>query len=106
MDKKRTVLDQGGFWKPSVSSSFGHSSSSNSRNYSNSGSGGGGGGDVLRDDEGGGSASAAVAIRPFNFATTPLAMQRQCLPIAKHRTQLLYALEHYSVIVVVGETGE
>ena len=102
MDKKRAVLDQGGFWKPSMSPSFGHNSSSNSRNYNNSG----GGGDVLRDDEGGGSASAAVAIRTFNFATTPLAMQRQCLPIAKHRTQLLYALEHYSVIVVVGETGE
>ena len=42
---------------------------------------------------------------PFNFKTTPLTLQRQCLPIANHRTQMLYALEHHSVIVVVGETG-
>jgi ATP-dependent RNA helicase DDX35 len=42
---------------------------------------------------------------PFNFQRTPLSMQRQCLPIAKHRTQLLYALEQFSVIVIVGETG-
>lgn len=42
---------------------------------------------------------------PFNFQTIPLSMQRQCLPIAKHRTQLLYAMEHYSVVVLVGETG-
>jgi HrpA-like helicases len=42
---------------------------------------------------------------PFNFQTIPLSMQRQCLPIAKHRTQLLYAMEYYSVVVLVGETG-
>ena len=42
---------------------------------------------------------------PFNFQTTPLSMQRQCLPIAKHRSQLMYAMDKYSVIVVVGETG-
>ncbi len=42
---------------------------------------------------------------PFNFQTSALSIQRQCLPIANHRTQLLYALENFSVIVVVGETG-
>lgn len=41
----------------------------------------------------------------FNFSRSPLAMQRQMLPISKHRSQLLYAIENFSVIVVVGETG-
>lgn len=82
-----------------MASSFGHSNTSGAN-------GSGGDDDFLRDDEGdGGGGASATSIRPFNFATTPLAIQRQCLPIVKHRTQLLYALEHYSVIVVVGETG-
>ena len=36
---------------------------------------------------------------------TPLAQQRMLLPIYKHKRQILYALERFSVVVVVGETG-
>ncbi|KAL9190234.1 hypothetical protein ACHAXT_007445 [Thalassiosira profunda] len=32
-------------------------------------------------------------------------LERQILPIAAHRTQILYSLEKYGVVVLVGETG-
>eukprot|EP01138_Halocafeteria_seosinensis_P000733 gb/GECG01000750.1/.p1 GENE.gb/GECG01000750.1/~~gb/GECG01000750.1/.p1 ORF type:complete len:578 (+),score=70.99 gb/GECG01000750.1/:1-1734(+) len=35
----------------------------------------------------------------------PLDQQRQLLPIFQYRDQLLYALEHYLTIILVGETG-
>eukprot|EP00501_MAST-03F_sp_TOSAG23-6_P001165 GSMAST32.ASY1.ANO1.1209.1 assembled CDS len=35
----------------------------------------------------------------------PLSAQRRGLPISAHRESILYALEHYSVLIVVGETG-
>jgi len=35
----------------------------------------------------------------------PLAVQRQRLPIAKCRESLLYALDQYRAVIVVGETG-
>jgi len=35
----------------------------------------------------------------------PLSRQRQLLPIARYRDSLLYALEEYRTVVVVGETG-
>ena len=31
--------------------------------------------------------------------------QRMLLPIYKHKRQILYAMEHYCVVVIVGETG-
>lgn len=31
--------------------------------------------------------------------------QRRLLPIYKHRTEILYLLEHHSTVVIVGETG-
>lgn len=34
-----------------------------------------------------------------------LQQQRRLLPIYKHRRQILYAVEHFSVVVIVGETG-
>lgn len=37
--------------------------------------------------------------------TGPIELQRQCLPIFKHRRQILYAIENYSLIIIVGETG-
>ncbi len=77
MSKRR--LDQTGFWKPR--SSF--LKEENERN------------------DGDGSSPSFV----FNFSRSPLLLQRQALPIAKHRRQILYALEHYSVIIIVGETG-
>ena len=42
---------------------------------------------------------------PFNFSVAPLAQQRMLLPIYKHKKQILYALEEYHVVVIVGETG-
>ncbi|CAJ1931758.1 unnamed protein product [Cylindrotheca closterium] len=42
---------------------------------------------------------------PFNFSNAPLAQQRLLLPIYKHKRQILYALEHHRVTVIVGETS-
>lgn len=36
---------------------------------------------------------------------TPLMHQRMLLPIYKHKRQILYAMEQYGVVVIVGETG-
>jgi len=77
--KSNARYDRSGFWKPSPFTSQ----------------------DI---NEKGMSTNTEVSV-PFNFQTIPLSQQRQCLPITAHRTQLLYALEHNSVIVVVGETG-
>lgn len=35
----------------------------------------------------------------------PLQQQRRLLPIYKHRRQILYAVENYPIVVIVGETG-
>ena len=89
MSKRR--LDESGFWKPnhsnqtkshsSTSSSTTFSSSSSSKNNNNNNN------------------------HIFNFNSSPLYIQKTSLPIYKHKKQILYALEHYSVIVIVGETG-
>lgn len=41
----------------------------------------------------------------FNFSHAPLAQQRMLLPIHKHKRQILYAMEHHGVVVIVGETA-
>jgi ATP-dependent RNA helicase DDX35 len=41
----------------------------------------------------------------FNFSRAPLAQQRMLLPIYKHKRQIHYSMEHYGVVVLVGETG-
>lgn len=38
-------------------------------------------------------------------ATVSMKQQRLLLPIAGHRSQLLYALETHQVLIMVGETG-
>ena len=53
---------------------------------------------LQEDDEG-------VGGVPLHVQTAPLAQQRLLLPIHKHRRQILYAVEEYPVVVVVGETG-
>jgi ATP-dependent RNA helicase DDX35 len=75
MSKRR--LDETGFWKPNSSS--------------------------IKDD--GSTRDSESSSNVFNFNRSPLFLQRQTLPIAKHRRQILYALEHYSVLIIVGETG-
>lgn len=42
---------------------------------------------------------------PKSSSRMPLLQQRMLLPIYKHKRQILYAVEHYSVVVIVGETG-
>ena len=74
----------GKFWKPGTT--FSNQSSS-----------------ILIDDSNKGTGDDCGAI--FNFRTDPLSLQRQMLPIHKYRRQILYAMENFSVIIVVGETG-
>lgn len=45
------------------------------------------------------------ATTTFNFSTAPLAQQRTLLPIYKHKRQILYTLEEFHVVIIVGETG-
>jgi len=41
----------------------------------------------------------------FNFSSAPLAQQRILLPIHKHKRQILYSVERFGVVVIVGETA-
>jgi len=41
----------------------------------------------------------------FEHSRAPIAQQRLLLPIRKYRTLILYSLEHYQFIVIVGDTG-
>ena len=78
---KRPFHQAGGFWKPK-------SSSQNER-------------DTSKDNANNDSTSSYV----FNFNKSPLHLQKQTLPITKHKRQILYAMEHYSILIIVGETG-
>lgn len=61
---------------------------------------------LLRDDDaGGGNNDDNQGVAPMNFSRAPLAQQRMLLPIYKHRRQILFALEQYGIVVIVGETG-
>eukprot|EP01083_Nonionella_stella_P037306 101693_1 len=42
---------------------------------------------------------------PNTRGALSLTQQRQLLPICKHRSEILYALEKYRVVIIVGETG-
>jgi len=65
--------------------------------------------DVFREDSVGG----ALLLYPSPSSSSgggggppsSLQQQRRLLPIYKHRRQILYAVEHFSVVVIVGETG-
>ena len=79
------------FWKPGAASGSAGAPSSSS---------------VIVDEGGGGAGSSEVVpASPFNFSRKPLDLQRQALPIARHRRQILYAIEKYPVTIIVGETG-
>ena len=67
----------GGFWKPAATSAS------------------------FRDESSNHEESSAT----FNFSHAPLAQQRMLLPIYKHKRQILYSMEHFGVIVIVGETA-
>lgn len=57
---------------------------------------------VLREETSG---DSEIPAAPFNFTSAPLAQQRMMLPIYKHKRQIMYALESYHIVVIVGETG-
>mmetsp|Transcript_20026 Transcript_20026/g.42334 ORF Transcript_20026/g.42334 Transcript_20026/m.42334 type:complete len:737 (-) Transcript_20026:292-2502(-) len=50
-----------------------------------------------------GKTNAATPV--FNFSSAPLAQQRMLLPIHKHKRQILYSVEKFGVVVIVGETA-
>ena len=84
MSNKRRC-DDTGFWKPNSSPS---SSSFNNNN-------------IMKETSNESSSSSFT----FNFNRSPIHIQKQSLPITKHKRQILYALEHYSILIIVGETG-
>ncbi|EDV25961.1 uncharacterized protein TRIADDRAFT_24419, partial [Trichoplax adhaerens] len=51
------------------------------------------------------SQGAGECIHYNRFMTLPLTQQRQRLPVFQYRNHILYMLEKYSTLVVVGETG-
>lgn len=51
------------------------------------------------------SESSKTAASVFNFSSAPLAQQRILLPIHKHKRQILYSVERFGVVVIVGETA-
>jgi HrpA-like RNA helicase len=57
---------------------------------------------LLRDDDGRNQESVAAAAYYHPKNRTSLSHQRMLLPIYKHKRQILYALEHYGVVVIVG----
>lgn len=54
---------------------------------------------------GGGSNKTDSNAPVFNFSSAPLAQQRLLLPIHKHKRQILYSVERFGVVVIVGETA-
>lgn len=48
---------------------------------------------------------AAAPLLLYPKSRAPLMHQRMLLPIYKHKRQILYAVENYGVVVIVGETG-
>lgn len=60
---------------------------------------------LLREDADHNQDDQTGVVAPMNFSRAPLAQQRMLLPIYKHRRQILYALEQYGIVVIVGETG-
>ena len=61
--------------------------------------------DGIRDRGGGIRGSIEVTAATFNFSSKSVSAQRQLLPIARHRRQILYAVEKFPIVVIVGETG-
>ncbi len=92
MSKRR--LDESGFWKPKVSSissisSHHHNTSSLIKESNNN----------LNEE------STPYIFNIRNSSSSSIYIQKQSLPIYKHKRQILYAIEHYSIIIIVGETG-
>ncbi|KAG0091246.1 ATPdependent RNA helicase [Podila epicladia] len=51
------------------------------------------------------SEAVIVTFNEAQFTTMTIAEQRQQLPVFKHRTEFLYLLENYQVVILVGQTG-
>ncbi|KAF8987766.1 hypothetical protein BGZ52_002897 [Haplosporangium bisporale] len=51
------------------------------------------------------SEAVIVTFNEAQYATMSITEQRQQLPVYKHRTEFLYLLENYQVVILVGQTG-
>ncbi|KAF9961246.1 hypothetical protein BGZ72_004387 [Mortierella alpina] len=51
------------------------------------------------------SEAAVVAFADTKYTTLPISEQRKQLPVYGHRTEFLYLLERYQVVILVGQTG-
>jgi len=49
--------------------------------------------------------SQEVILNVFSKRSISIQQQRLMLPVYQHRLQILYAVEHFQVVVIVGETG-
>jgi ATP-dependent RNA helicase DDX35 len=75
------MTDADGFWKPSSGNTY------------------------ITHDQVVVDAKSSSATPVFNFSSAPLAQQRMLLPIHKHKRQILYSVEKFGVVVIVGETA-
>ncbi|XP_030831683.1 probable ATP-dependent RNA helicase DHX35 [Strongylocentrotus purpuratus] len=63
-------------------------------------------GEGLKEERSGGSGQGETQCVVFNqYVSLSIEQQRQRLPVFKHRNHILYLLERYQTLVVVGETG-
>ncbi|KAF9572912.1 hypothetical protein EC968_009218 [Mortierella alpina] len=51
------------------------------------------------------SEATVVAFADTKYTTLPISEQRKQLPVYQHRTEFLYLLERYQVVILVGQTG-
>lgn len=87
-----------GFWKPE--GSHGHTECHNNEENGRSTGGGGSSTGVDRGD-----ADSLKQLYPTRHKHLPLNYQKQLLPIYRLKRELLYAVERYQTVILVGETG-
>ncbi|KAG0199633.1 hypothetical protein BGX28_007113 [Mortierella sp. GBA30] len=51
------------------------------------------------------SEATLVAFTDTKYSTLPISEQRKQLPVYRHRSEFLYLLEKYQVVILVGQTG-
>ncbi|KAG0314616.1 hypothetical protein BGZ97_009117 [Linnemannia gamsii] len=51
------------------------------------------------------SEATIITFSDAKYSTMAMSEQRKQLPVYKHRTEILYLLENYQVVVLVGQTG-
>ena len=61
---------------------------------------------VVRDEESRGGEYGSVGVVPPAARNVSIARQRMLLPIYKHKRQIIYSMENYGCLIIVGETGK